>query len=456
MYYNRNYMINKIKLLMLYSIITNKDASLVDWIIKPFKLAKENPIKTTTAFVGTIIFFYGYKIKTEFEKEYLVLPKDVELSFVSKSFNELLNLVGLGNKYYFEKVIGTVLRGNKSGNYRDEQYAKLKISEAIRGNLDAELKNEFLDKVFFENVCVNDKICNFTLNIENISSTLLAAIKASVGFFSNTKLDINTLSGEYKLSDTIENKTLYSLLIPNNGTRVNKEKQHDTKCPVMSLEYDMLYRINIFYKNRLDTDSTFKKELFTSINEFNKFLQKIKTLNHIGDFFKHDVNYLNKNSYSLSKNIGDVLSTQQIEEKDGSIEEMSKLVAEVGNNLHQLIAQNNTSDNVFKHINIPFMIQKLISEFNVHKNKDGLKLPNLQFNAPYLTNNFWCVLDPNEQNQNIQIAINAGHLENRYYFFSKEERDNVKKTMLEVLKKYIPEDQFKYIEQNIKEDDYRY
>ncbi len=439
---------------MLYTIIPSESTFVLDALLKIPKYIWNNPIKSSVGFVFFVGSVYGYKIKTEFEKDYLVLPENVEVSWISEKFNQVFSVFGFGNNY-FQKVVGTVLRGNKSGDYRNEQYAKLQISNKITESLPQDLKDEFLDKVSFEKVSVNDKTCKFTLDLENINSTLLIAIKESIKFFSNTILDINTLSGEYNLSDTIKGKTLYSLLIPNDGTRVNgKNTADDTKCPVMSWEYDMLYRLNILYKDRLDKDTEYRKMLATSINGFNEFIKRLKILNNIGDFFNNDIDYYNQKSNILSTKLQDALKAIKNDEQDMSIDAMSKLIIQTGNNLQDFIAKNNTSDNVFKHIIVPIMIQRFISEFNLHKNKEGMRLPNIQLNAPYVNKNFWCVLDPNEQNQNIQIAINAGHLENRYYFFSKEERDKVKKIMLEVLEKYIDKNQYNHVKENITESKY--
>lgn len=229
----------------------------------------------------------------------------------------------------------------------------------------------------------------------------------------------------------------------------------------------MLYRLNITLKDRFK-DEKFRNQFYNSLYDFNRFVLKTHQSILLQNILKHDLNYLNKYSAELSfefRNILNRLDRLIIDRRIGvsletDIESMSKLIVEIGNNLQFLISSNQQSNNVFKHSTVPFIIQKLIADFNYYYkddiNKDNYHLPNVNFNTPYLTNNFWCVLDANEQAQNIQIAINKGHFENRYYYFTEAERNKAKKKILEVLKKYISKVQFDYIEKNLKCENYKY
>jgi hypothetical protein len=351
-----------------------------------------------------------------------------------------------------EKVVGIVLRGNKSGNYRSEQYAKLKICEEIKLNVKDLDKILFLDSCSFENLVVekdNNVKFHLKVNDESIKNKIAGYLTTEFKATENN----NIFSCTYKLKDTIKGKKLYSLLIENNGTRFHndipknesdKNKNfHDTKCPVISFEYAMLYHINVILKNKIETDETFKKNFSNNLEAFEKFLNLIKndTLDDktiFNNALKNDMNYFIENSTNLSLYFSEQLKKIKKEEKTFTIEEMSEKVVKIGDTLHKLIVS---------------MIKKLIDDFNFDL---VYKIPNIKLNLPYLTENFWCVLDPFQQHQNLQIAINAGHLQNQYYFFDEKARNEAKKTMLEVLKKYISQEQSKDLEKNMLTDEFSF
>lgn len=373
--------------------------------------SKFNYLKITTYASGTgLVLFGGFKVfKTykNFEKDFCVLPENVKIDWISKKISDFFKFLGFED-LYFEKAIGIAFRGDKSGEYRSEQYAKLKISDAIKNEIQDELfKTQFLKKVSFHEVVVDNKETVFHLKIENKNQDLINCLKRLEKFdFKEEKEGF--LLGKYTLEDSIENKTLYSLLIPNEGTReVNENFINDTKCPVISWEYDMLYRLNITLKDRFK-DEKFRNQFYNSLYDFNRFVLKTHQSILLQNILKHDLNYLNKYSAELSfefRNILNRLDRLIIDRRIGvsletDIESMSKIIIEIGNNLQCLISFNQQSNNVFKHSTVPFIIQKLIADFNYYYkddiNKDNYHLPNVNFNIPYLTDNFWCVLDANE------------------------------------------------------------
>lgn len=445
----------KKKLLLLLSISNFK-------AINKYENINKLKIAAYASATGLVLFggFKVFKTYKNFEKDFCVLPENVKVDWVSKKISDFLKFFGFED-LYFEKAIGTVFRGDKSGKYRSEQYAKLKISDAIKNEIQNELfKIEFLEKVSFYKVVVNNKETTFHLKVPNENKTLTDYLKTLEKFKFEEKEGL--LSGTYTLEDSIENKTLYSLLISNEGTReINKDFISNTKCPVMSWEYDMLYRLNITLKERLKDDN-FRSQFYNSLYHFNRFISETHRSILLQDILKHDLNYSNKHSAELSYEFKNILNTLEINHQptttlEEDIKSMSKIVVETGNNLQLLIAHNQKSDNVFKHSTVPFIIQKLIADFNYfYKNENTYHLPNVNFNTPYLTDNFWCVLDANEQAQNIQIAINKGHFENRYYYFTEAERNEAKKIILNVLKTYIEKIQFEYIEKNLKCENYQY
>lgn len=406
------------------------------------------------------ILFVSYKLK-HFERDYKAIPDNIELDWISQYINKIAYNFGANKETnYFQNYIGTFLRGEKSGNYRNTQYAKKIISEKIQTFLEDnnDLKNEFLKNIQFKNFTIdkNNNVKFFIKYIGTNSNTdlfkkLLDIEELNLKFEGNN----NYISGSCTLEDTIKGKKLYSLLIPNSGTRYIENEKHDTKCPVMSWEYDMLYRINILYKDSLEKDNKFKENFSESLVHFDDFLKNIienpKDTNCIHEALIQDPNYFNKNSNMISKESEDLLN--KIENQLIDNIDLSKLVKKIGDKWQKLISMNNTSNNVFKHFGVPLIIQKLLSDFNYY-NKYNYKLPQIKFNFPYISNNFWCVLDPNDFYQEIQIAVNNGHLENRYYFFDEKKRNEVKAKMLEILELYVSKEQFEYAKNNIEEKIY--
>jgi hypothetical protein len=412
-----------------------------------------------------------YKKFSRFEGDYLVFPKNVEFSWLNVSINRFLNFFGMEN---FEIIVGTVLRGDKSGNYRDEQYGKKIISEDIINEINNNVRitheektqiiYEFLQNVNYKKLIFNDLHVKFTLHLydKHLSSFLKNLSK-----YKFISVGEDKIQGEFLLPEDFNNQVFYGIFFENEGVRITNDEAHleaYTKCPIISYEYSMVYYINITCQDLIENNLEFKKNLFTSIIQFYNFtLEILKEKNNmplLKKILKNDLNALNENSVGLYMEFEKSLINVNKKNPPNNltIEEITNLIFKIGNNFQEIIMYFNSSDNVFKHFNVPFFIQKTIIDYNYFhkKNKEIFQLPNLKFNFPYISNDFWGILDLHDLHQNLQIALDKFHMLNIWIVHSEEEANFVSKKMLDILEKYISKKQFVYLNNNFKIKKYVY
>lgn len=449
---------------------------IIFFILRIIYLLSSYPLDITLIIIVCIYIFSKYKQfykkLLRFEGDYLIFPKNITFIELNNSINRILDFFGMET---FELIVGTALRGDKSGNYRDEQYAKKIISENIINEFyklsnktneeKISIEYNFLHTVNYKNMLINNNYkVKFTLHVENedIKNILISLDKYKFNVFDNKRLE-----GEFILPDNFNNQVFYGIFFENEGVRITNDEFHYeayTKCPIISYEYSMIYYLHITCKEVLEKNPEFKKKLFISLYKFYNFILEIfKNKNNmpiLKKILKNDLNTLNENSVSLYLEFEKYLINinNKTINKNLNIEEIVKLIIKIGNKLQEIIMHFNTSDNVFKHFNVPLFIQRTVIDFNYFHEKNQLdyKVPSLKFNFPYISNNFWGILDPHELHQNLQIALDKFHLLNIWIVDSKEKAQEISNFMLNILKKHISKKQFNYLSKNYQIKKYTY
>lgn len=412
-----------------------------------------------------------HKKLERFEGDYLIFPKNITFIELNNSINRILDFFGMET---FELIVGTALRGDKSGNYRDEQYAKKIISEDIMNELNnlnnktneekLNIKYNFLYTVNYKNMLINNNKVKFILHIKN---KYIEDILKTINKYNFNSLSDERLEGEFILPVNFYHQVFYGIFFENEGVRITNDEFHYeayTKCPIISYEYSMIYYLHITCKYMLEQNPEFKKNLFTSLYKFYNFILEIfKNKNNmpiLKKILRNDLNTLNENSVNLYLEFEKYLINinNKTINKDFNIEATTNLIIKIGNKLQEIIMHFNTSDNVFKHFNVPLFIQRTIIDFNYFHEKNQLdyKVPSLKFNFPYISNNFWGILDPHELHQNLQIALDKFHLLNIWIVDSEEKANEISNFMLNILKKHISKKQFNYLSKNYQIKKYTY